>query len=158
MTDAAVLYETDYHDWLQAQAAALRRAGALGSNLDLDFETLAEEIESMGNSQLIALESALARVVDHLLKLEFSPANEPRNGWRQSVSVHRFHAARQVRKSPSLLRKIDLDEIYADARKLAAVGLRQDGMTARDLPESCPYTLDQVRDDDWWPASRHGLD
>jgi len=158
MTDAKVLYETDFHEWLLDQATALRRAAAVGSNLDLDFENLAEEIESMGKSELGAVESAYARVIEHLLKLEQSPARYPRRGWKVSVTVHRQDAEEELRKSPSLLGKIDWGRLYRRARKVAAVSLEGDGIAARDLPESCPYTLEQIRDEDWWPANRHGLD
>ncbi len=158
MTDAKVLYETDFHEWLLDQATALRRAAAVGSNLDLDFENLAEEIESMGKSELSAVESAYARVIEHLLKLEHSPARYPRRGWKVSATVHRQDAEEELRKSPSLLRKIDWGRLYRRARKVAAVSLEDDGIAARDLPGSCPYTLEQIRDEDWWPANRHGLD
>ena len=26
------------------------------------------------------------------------------------------------------------------------------------LPEECPYTLEQLRNPDWWSENRHGLD
>jgi hypothetical protein len=33
-----------------------------------------------------------------------------------------------------------------------------DGIDPGTLPEACPWTLEQILDDDFWPASRHGLD
>ncbi|MFL5420976.1 MAG: DUF29 family protein, partial [Myxococcales bacterium] len=47
MADAGELYEQDFLRWTEQQATALRRAGK-DSNLPLDWENLAEEIESLG--------------------------------------------------------------------------------------------------------------
>ncbi len=41
------LYDQDFVRWTEEQAAALRRAKS--SNQALDWENLAEEIESLGN-------------------------------------------------------------------------------------------------------------
>jgi hypothetical protein len=48
MVKASALYGEDFVRWTEEQAAALRRAK--GSNLPLDWENLAEEIESSGKS------------------------------------------------------------------------------------------------------------
>ena len=69
---AVALYDRDFYLWTQTEAAKLRRAGEARLNLDLDFDNLAEEVESMGRSQLRSLESTLARVIEHLLKLQHS--------------------------------------------------------------------------------------
>ena len=49
MADAGELYDQDFLRWTEQQATALRRA-AKDSNLPLDWENLAEEIESLGKS------------------------------------------------------------------------------------------------------------
>ena len=77
------LYDRDFLLWTKDQAAALRRAK--GANLPLDWENLAEEIESLGISQRTALRSQLRRILRHLFKLEASPRAEPRRGWKESV-------------------------------------------------------------------------
>ena len=54
MAKLKALYDQDFVRWTEEQAAALRRAKSLlpaatgGSNLLLDWENLAEEIESLG--------------------------------------------------------------------------------------------------------------
>jgi hypothetical protein len=88
MVKLNALYDEDFVRWTEEQAAALRRAksqsltGTRGSNLPLDWENLAEEIESLGKSDRRELRSQITRVLRHLLKLEASPAAEPRAGWR----------------------------------------------------------------------------
>src|SRR5512135_1052292 len=142
------LYETDFHAWARAQAAALRTAGARRVNAPIDWENVAEEIESMGKEQAYALESALMRALEHLAKLEHSPAADPRRGWRLSVVRQRLEIEDRLRRNPSL--KADLAAMLADAwggaRSLAAQALADhDGIDPASLPVTCPYTLDQVQ-------------
>ena len=50
------------------------------------------------------------------------------------------------------------NNLYPAARGLAADGLRRDDVPAEVLPESCPYSFEQVTQREWWPLNRHGLD
>src|SRR5918995_5795462 len=79
------LYQTDYYAWTKDQAAKLRALAAAGVNSTLDLENLAEEVESLGRSDLNTVRSQVRRIIEHLLKLEHSPAVEPRFGWQDSV-------------------------------------------------------------------------
>ncbi len=65
----AQLYEKDFVRWTEQQAAALREAAALGTNLPLDWENLAEEIDSLGRSLRHELRSRILVIIEHLLKL-----------------------------------------------------------------------------------------
>lgn len=47
---AARLYEEDFVRWTEQQAAALRAAARAAINLPLDWENLAEGIDSLGRS------------------------------------------------------------------------------------------------------------
>jgi hypothetical protein len=75
---AAQLYEEDFVRWTEEQSSALRDAAGVGTNLPLDWENLAEEIESLGRSQRYELRSRLAVILEHLIKLEHSLAIDPR--------------------------------------------------------------------------------
>jgi hypothetical protein len=74
MTDVKTLYEEDTVAWSEQQAAALRAAARGGSNQPLDWENLAEEIESLGRSLRLGLRSQLVRIIQHLVNLAHSPA------------------------------------------------------------------------------------
>jgi hypothetical protein len=78
------LYQTDYYAWTKQQAAELRAMAARRVSSTLDLENLAEEVESLGRSDLNSIRSQIQRVIEHLLKLEYSPALEPRRDWRDS--------------------------------------------------------------------------
>lgn len=146
--------DVDRQEWALRQAEALRaREWA-----SLDVANLIEELESMAGSDLAACRSALARVVEHLLKLEYSHAAEPRRGWRASARNARVLAGETLQSSPSVEGKLDLDRIYRVGRELAVGGMEDwDDPGAGETPAACPYTLRQLLDARWWPQSRHGL-
>jgi hypothetical protein len=106
MSDANTLYDKDLVAWSKQQAQALRAAARSGSNLELDWQHLAEEIEDLGKSQRSALSSHIARIVQHLVKLEHSAAASPRNGWRRTIRLARIQAQRRLEDNPSLKREL----------------------------------------------------
>jgi len=145
-------YDRDFFAWTQQQAEFLRREAILRPGTDLDLENLAEEIESLGKRDRRALTNNVARIAEHLLKLQHSPATDPRPGWESSVDVHRSKARKILADSPGLRSDLQatLGESYADGRRRAARALRGE-VDPKVLPERCPYTVDQILDHDWWP-------
>src|SRR5918994_4701875 len=83
------LYQTDYYAWTKDQATKLRALAAARVNSTLDLENLAEEVESLGRSDLNTVRSQVRRIIEHLLKLEFSPSAQPRAAWRYSIAEAR---------------------------------------------------------------------
>jgi hypothetical protein len=153
MAKVGELYDQDFFLWTTEQAAALRRAK--DSNLPLDWENLAEEIESLGKSDRRELKSQIRRVLRHLLKLEASPAVEPRAGWRSTILDARTEIDDVLRDSPSLRREIDglVAEQLTAAAELAAADLSQHGELAdvvRARLEKRGFTAEQVLED-WFP-------
>lgn len=152
-------YDKDFYAWAMEQAARLREAGASGANLPLDWENLAEEIESMGRSDRREVVSRLARIIEHLLKLEYSSSEAPRAGWKRSVGQQRTSLPTVLDDSPSLAAKLDefLEDAWKRGRQDAVYGLERDCIFDRDLPRACPYTVVQLTDPDFWPPNQHGL-
>lgn len=139
MTDPRTLYDTDFLAWTEEQAEALRggarTAPSGGTNRALDWENLAEEVEDLGKSQRSALASQIRRILVHLFKLEFSPAEEPRDGWIQSVEEGRAEVEDLVGMSPSLRRELR-DVVGAQlprARRMALSALERRGEARRDV-------------------------
>ena len=79
------MYDQDLVRWSEEQARALREAAHAGWNAPIDWENVAEEIESLGRSERHALASHIALVIEHLLNLQASPATEPARGWRDTI-------------------------------------------------------------------------
>jgi hypothetical protein len=149
------LYDEDFFAWTQEQAAALRRAaeGRSRAGTGIDWEHLAEEVEELGGRDRRALESDLARVIEHLLKRQYSPTVNPERGWRRSIVEHRDRVRAAAEDSGALAALLPslLPRAWRRGRKLAAAGLAEDGIDPAALPEDCPYTLEQILDDDWYP-------
>ncbi|HYM72001.1 MAG TPA: DUF29 domain-containing protein [Stellaceae bacterium] len=154
MTDAT-LYDEDFVAWSQQQAEALRAAARTGSNHLLDWENLAEEIESLGISEKRELRSHIRRVIHHLLKLEHSRATEPRQGWMESIDDARAEIELVLETSPSL-RPYVTTAIAAEMKhgvRLAVRDLEKYGAAdpaAIARIHATTYTPDQILGD-WFP-------
>ena len=153
------LYDQDFYVWTQRQAAALRRLAASRPNIDLDFPHLIEEVEDLGTSQRDAVRSQVRRIIEHLLKLEYSRARYPRTGWRDSIIDAR--AELDDKLSPSLRGDLEqhLPRLWAQARTKAENALRghREADSADLLPADCPYALDDLLTDGWYPVNRRNL-
>jgi hypothetical protein len=147
-------YDEDFYNWTREQAAALRKAGQDRVNAPVDWENIAEEIESMGRSDRHQIMNRLATLLEHLLKLAHSPAQDPRRGWRRTVREQRHRIDRLLKESPSLRRDMPdfLAEAWPEARDNAIDILdEQDGIDVTGLPEACPWSVEQVMDRGFWP-------
>ena len=153
------LYQTDYYAWTKQQAAELRRLAATRVNTTLDLANLAEEVESLARSDFATVRSELRRIIEHLLKLEHSPAADPRFGWRESVIEARDVIADVI--TATLRREVEaeLAKTYQQGRRKAEAALlrQRERDAARALPKSCPYGFDQIVGHDWYPDNRHGI-
>jgi hypothetical protein len=154
MSDSASrLYEKDFVRWTAQQSSALREASRFPMNLPLDWENLAEEIESLGRSERRELRSRLMAILEHLLKLEHSPATDPRHGWMDTIERERSEIELLLEDSPSLRREVALmiAEGAPRAARLAARVLFRHGEEIGDL--AVPnYTDEQVLGD-WFPEA-----
>jgi hypothetical protein len=144
-------YEDDFYAWTQYQAQILRALRTRDNRFDRD--NLAEEIESLGRSERDAVRSQVERILIHFLKLAYSPAREPRFDWMRSIIEAR--SALENKLSSSLRRDAEerLARLYVLARKQAVLDLLKyhEDEAAQSLPLECPYTLDQILTEDWYP-------
>jgi hypothetical protein len=152
--DLAKLYERDFVRWTESQAAELRRAAEAGANLPLDWLRLAEEVEALGERDRREHYSRLVRAIEHLLKLQFAPVEQPRRVWEVSVLNQRRDLHQLLRSSPSLKRtaKAVLAQAHEEALQLVERSIPDAEQPLwPDLPRTCPFALDQVLDRHWWP-------
>lgn len=140
--------ETDFLDWIQTQTALLR-AGRLES---LDREQIAEELEDMGREQKLALQSLLRQILLHLLKLHLSPARAPRAKWIEEIIEFRDQAHARIEVTPSLAHYSPelFDKAWHQARRAAVKSFDLYGERVQ-VPEVCPYSLEQALDPDYFP-------
>jgi Domain of unknown function DUF29 len=147
-----ILYEQDFPLWAERQAALLR-AGRFDA---LDLENLIEEVEDLSRRERHSVESHVETILEHLLKLTFSPAQRPRRGWLVTLDRQRARLARQLTTTLRNHLEAELPVLYTALRRPVARQLAKDGVPPT-LPQSCPYTLEQVLDPEWYPADVHGL-
>ncbi len=149
------LYETDYEQWLENQAMALKeRKPDL-----LDWDNLLELLE-MGNPKDV-VESNLVILIAHLLKL-YVQTDAPdwmTLSWYRSIDEHRNRILKAKSKYKSITKFLPLavESAYPDARKLAikesqlADGRKVKLRVSSEYPSSNPFSLEQILDDDWYP-------
>lgn len=141
------LYERDYYTWALEQGRALR-----AHKIDaLDWENLAEEVESLARSEARELESRLEVLLVHLLKWRYQPKKRSRS-WQLTIREQRQRVARVVYQNPGL--KSTLGESLTAAYGLACLAaVRQTGLGERTFPSASPWTFEQITASDFWPNS-----
>jgi len=146
------MYDQDLVRWSEEQARALRAAANAGWNAPIDWENVAEEIESLGKSDRRALASHIAIVIEHLLKLQASPASMPARGWADSVLRARGEIELLLADSPSLRSEVAgmITKGFPHARALVRVGLKDYGEQPVIDLDQVTYSEDQVLGD-WLP-------
>jgi Domain of unknown function DUF29 len=146
-------YDTDVLVWSERQAELLRRVAA-GEQINdqVDWPNIIDEVETVGRSERSALRSHISTVLEHLIKLQASPATDPRNGWKVSIDHARADIARDLADSPSLGRLVAglITEETRRAGKLVALSLERFGEQPRTEIENLTFTEEQVLDL-WFP-------
>ena len=144
-------YDDDFYAWTQYQAKVLRSMRIEDNRFDR--ENIVEEIETLGRSERDAVRSQVRRILEHFLKLAYSPAAAPHYGWMRSIAETR--AALGDKLSTTLKRdaRSRLNRLYDQAREHAALALQEHGedTAAGLLPAVCPFTLARVLEDGWYP-------
>lgn len=140
-------YDEDLYAWASDQAVLLR----VGQPYEADLANIAEEIEDLGKSRRDKLVSHITTVIEHLMKLQASPAKNPRAGWCETIMRARDEIEDVLAESPSL--RSQVAEIIAKqeprARRYVAMRLRRYG-EGGDRLASLSYSEDQVIGD-WFP-------
>ena len=144
-------YDDDFYAWTQYQAEVLRTMAVADNRFDR--ENVVEEIETLGRSDRDAVRSQIRRIIEHFLKLAYSTAQQPRFDWMASIAEARATLGDKI--SPTLRRDAEgmLAKLYRDGRRQAELSLRAYGedRAAGALPQACPYSLEEIRREDWYP-------
>lgn len=137
-------YDADFTQWATEQAALLKA----GQTAGLDFENLADEIECLSKKDKRALKSHLVILMLHLLKLQYQPDYDGKNSWVRSVNSSRRCIRALLKDSPSLVPLLPdyVNSEYEDAAESAG-----HEMGVFDLPEACPFTIDELLNPAFFP-------
>ena len=145
---AASLYDTDIYLWTQEQSALIQERR--WSEVDIDL--VAEEIADLGREIKNGSFSFIRRILEHLLKLAFSTHEMAKDHWQSEIAHFRVELKDKLTKS--IQNQVDMNKLYKQAVRLAIASRkgRETGF-AEKLPIECPWTLEQVLDDDYWPEA-----
>lgn len=138
-------YEQDLVAWAEANARLLRT----GRLAEVDAEHIAEELEDVGKSERRALGSQLRNLMLHLLKWQFQ-AGLRGPSWRRSIQNSRQEIQIVLADSPSLATQVAqmVGQEYPRALRLAVT---ETALPAQGFPAECPYSAEQLLDEDWLP-------
>ncbi len=139
-------YESDFYAWTVAQADAIRA----GRWDELDWDNLAEEIESVGRNDRRAVRSHLEVLLAHLLKCIIQPVRWTES-WDHTIRAQRQAIDELLAGSPSLrgLPAERFDDAYRHAVLLAH---RDTGIDEDKFPAEPPFTLAQALSPDFFPG------
>lgn len=134
-------YDEDFVAWTALQARALR-ARRLH---ELDFDNLAEEIESLGASDRRELTSRLEVLLVHLLKHHHQPEKRGKS-WPLTIDEQRDRVADLLADSPSLRNHVPerVAVAYPRARRRASV---ETDLPPTPFPDVCPFRAEDILGD-----------
>jgi hypothetical protein len=140
------LYEEDFHAWANQQAELLR-AGKIS---EADIEHIAEEIESMGKGEKRELASRLNVLLLHLLKWQYQPGRRGAS-WQATIRVQRRDLAVHMKDNRSLKAVLPeaIEQAYGNAIIEAGA---ETGLLESTFPATCPWSMEQLMDLDFWPG------
>ena len=141
------LYDQDFYAWTQTTATLIRQ----GKWHEVDPEYVAEELESLGKRDRRELGSRLQVLLLHLLKWQGQPGRrEYSHSWYDTIIEQREQIQDLLADSPSLRPQLPalLAQRYLRARQKA---LNETALPDTGLPQTCPWTVEQLLDEAFWP-------
>jgi len=142
---ATSLYDKDFAQWAADTADALRERRFD----EVDVEHLVEEVEGLASKDFRELRSRLIILLMHLLKWQFQ-ADGRSASWKATINIQRIDIEGILEASPSLRARIPLGTAFEKARKSAEM---ETMLASGTFPNHCPYTLDQILDESFWPEA-----
>jgi hypothetical protein len=145
ITQLKKLYEIDDSLWLEETIELLKQK----QFEQLDLENLIEELEDLGSEKKNAVEILLEQLIRHLLLCQYwtTEAEINSNHWKAEIIGFRSQLERRLTTN---LRNHLLDRLP----KIYQAGFKYVNQKTNftvDFPQECPYTLDQLLDENWLP-------
>jgi hypothetical protein len=136
------LYDADVFERSERQSELLRgrAAGEMVNDAEFDWPNIAEEVESVGRSQLSAVRSNLVQAIAHHLKAQPWPQSPAVEHW--CAEARGFRGDAREAFTPSMRQRIDVAELYR--RAVDRLPRTIDGQPPRPIPQTCPRTLDEL--------------
>jgi metal-responsive CopG/Arc/MetJ family transcriptional regulator len=138
------LYESDYLQWLEETIRQLK----LQRVASLDYDHLIEELEELSQSEKRRMRSFLEQIIRHLLMYEYwqSEREYNQNHWEAELIGFR----NQINEDLTTNLRNHLEENFSSIYGHALDYVRAKTKLT-NLPEVCPYSLEQTLNKTWLP-------
>lgn len=143
--DLKTLYEIDDSLWLEETIELLK-----AKNFDaLDLDNLIEELEDLGNEKKFRVASLLEQIIRHFLLLQFWTREREYNQdhWELEIVNFQIQLKRGLTTNLRNYLQNELTSIYEDA----VFFVRKKTKNKVILPDTCPYSLEELLDPNWLP-------
>lgn len=139
------LYELDYLAWYEKTLEQLKN----NHSNELDLESLSEVLENLVRDTKRRGESYLRQIIIHLLLIEYWES-EKINRCHWAAEIVNFRSELETDMTTNLKKHLDLvkENIYQKALKYV---IKKTELNKTLFPIQCPYSLEQLLDDDWFP-------
>ncbi|OQW94340.1 MAG: hypothetical protein BWK79_06375 [Beggiatoa sp. IS2] len=149
-------YEGDFYEWIYKNIELLKQR----KFSELDIDVLIDELESMANRDRNELVSHFVILIAHLLKWQFQfkkfaevwqhVGEYAAKSWQYTIIEQRYRIKDQLENSPSLEKHLN-EAIIKAYSKAVSLAMKETGLVADTFPKECPYLLEQLLDDDFYP-------
>ena len=138
------LYKSDYLAWYEMTLEQIRN----DQLNDLDLDSLSEVLENLVRDTKRSGESYLRQIIIHLLLIEYWEAESiNRRHWAAEIVNFRNELETDMTRN---LRKYLNEEKENNYQKAIKYVIAKTGLKKNTFPEQCPYTLEQLINDDWF--------
>ncbi|MEH2129370.1 MAG: DUF29 domain-containing protein [Nostoc sp.] len=138
------LYESNYLQWLEETIKCLKNRQLA----DVDYENLIEELEDLAKNEKRRVINLLEQIIRHLLLYQYWDLEKPRNANHWAAEIISFRNQLNEDLTANLRNHLEenLNIIYSNALDYVKAKTN-----LSNLPELCPYTLEQILDKNWLP-------
>jgi hypothetical protein len=137
---------TDFYAWTQKTSQLLLD----GNYHQVDMQMVVEEIKAMGASERRELINRLAVLIMHLLKWQYQSGLRSRS-WKLTIVEQRQEIQELLEDSPSLNAKL-CEKFPLAYNKAILKTEKETNLPRKTFPQNCPYTLEQVLDEQFYPT------
>lgn len=148
MSEMQSLYDKDFYAWTMDTVSKLKNK----QFNEIDLIHLTEEVEIMGAREKSELKNRLAILLAHLLKWDYQPEMNHGYSWKNTIEEQREEINDLLEDNPSLKSKI-ISTLPKAYKKGLRIAFNETGIAKKAFPQECPYTLEQLLDEDFYPMS-----
>ena len=141
------LYELDYLAWYEKTLEQLKN----NDSNELDLESLSEVLENLVRDTKRSGESYLRQIIIHMLLIEYWES-EKINHCHWAAEIINFRSELETDMTTNFKKHLDLvkENIYQKALKYVT---KKTELNKTLFPIQCPYSLEQLLNDDWFPQA-----